>query len=89
MKINVSEKPVPVLHFLVRVCGVVGGIFATTGILSSLVNSLIQRISSDSSQKKIPFYKQESVQESLSPKSPATSVGPPNALFAHLDSANQ
>ncbi|OQV20625.1 Endoplasmic reticulum-Golgi intermediate compartment protein 2 [Hypsibius exemplaris] len=83
MQINVSDKPVPILHFLVRVCGVVGGIFATTGILSSLINSIIQRFFAGEGQKKIPFYKQDSLTEPHPSKSPAAS-GPPNALFALL-----
>lgn len=77
----VTEQPVPVVHFLVRICGVVGGIFATTGIISSLVNMVMQRVFGRQADKKLPVYQtsQESVQ-----KSPVSPAAPPNALFAHL-----
>ncbi|XP_055356494.1 endoplasmic reticulum-Golgi intermediate compartment protein 2-like [Paramacrobiotus metropolitanus] len=83
LKISVSEQPVPILHFLVRVCGVVGGIFATTGIVSSLIQVIVQRVMGRFSQRKIPFYKQDSLPDKdLHPSSPTSKqTVQDNALF--------
>ena len=40
MMVEVEERRKPFWQFLIRLCGIVGGIFATSGMLNSLVGSL-------------------------------------------------
>lgn len=80
LQINVIETPVPVLHFLVRVCGVIGGIFATTGIVASLVSAIFAKCFDRFSEQKIPLFRQES---HSNPSTPSDTV-PANALFSHF-----
>jgi len=41
MKVHVIESHEPWTQFIIRVCGIVGGIFATSGILNSIVSCMI------------------------------------------------
>lgn len=41
LMIRVSEQHMPLWQFLVRVCGIVGGIFSTTGMIHSMVGFLL------------------------------------------------
>lgn len=40
MSVEIVEQRKPFLQFLIRLCGIVGGIFATSGMLHSLIGSL-------------------------------------------------
>lgn len=42
VKVKVIKYHSPFWHFLVRLCGIVGGIYATSGIVNSLVNFVVR-----------------------------------------------
>ena len=44
MSVEIEEKRRPFGQFLVRLCGVVGGIFATSGMIHSLIGSLMDGV---------------------------------------------
>lgn len=44
MSVEIEEKRRPFGQFLVRLCGVVGGIFATSGMIHSLIGSLMEGV---------------------------------------------
>ncbi|XP_056137952.1 endoplasmic reticulum-Golgi intermediate compartment protein 2 isoform X2 [Lampris incognitus] len=41
LMVRVTEQHMPLWQFLVRLCGIVGGIFSTTGMIHGLVGSLV------------------------------------------------
>ena len=39
--VKVVEENVPIWMFLIRLCGIVGGIYATSGMISSVANTIV------------------------------------------------
>ncbi|CAB3987587.1 Hypothetical predicted protein [Paramuricea clavata] len=60
--VRVDEVHRPFWQFLVRLCGIVGGIFATSGMLHSLVGFLVEKLYCKFNKEKEP--KTESVGDS-------------------------
>lgn len=44
LMVSVTEQHMPLWQFLVRLCGIIGGIFSTTGMIHGLVGSLVDVI---------------------------------------------
>lgn len=42
MMVEITEERQPFLQFLIRLCGIVGGIFATSGMIHSFIGSLVE-----------------------------------------------
>jgi hypothetical protein len=42
--VKVVDDTIPLWKFLIRLCGIIGGIFATSGILNTLLNAIVDVI---------------------------------------------
>lgn len=68
LRVHIRESHQPFSQFLVRLCGIVGGIFATSGILNVLVGALVDVLCC---RYKWGSYSQTDIQQPP-PKSPTT-----------------
>lgn len=71
IRVHVREEHQPCWQFLVRLCGIVGGIFATSGLLHQIVSAVVDllccRFKSAGSETRRDSHQWTSVSSSLTP----------------------
>lgn len=55
ISVKVVEEYVPLWMFLIRLCGIVGGIYATSGLISSVANTVVDVITCKYIEDRIRF----------------------------------
>lgn len=54
VSVRIHEERAPIVGFVVRLCGIIGGVFATTGMLHQMGGSVVAAVAGDSSARSIP-----------------------------------